>query len=76
MSLGQGVTIGAHVCDERAFFGYETLQSGHELTAAYRQALTQRLARTARVLLCTAFSLRVLGEGKRRVVNVFCQLFP
>jgi len=76
MSLGQGARITAQVCDERALFEYETLLSGHELTAAYRQALTQRFARTARVLLCTAFSLTVPAEGKRKVVNAFCQSFP
>jgi hypothetical protein len=30
MSLGQEVQICALVCDERALFEYETLQSGHE----------------------------------------------
>jgi two-component sensor histidine kinase len=34
MSLGQGLTISAHVCDERALFEYETPQTGHELTRA------------------------------------------
>jgi hypothetical protein len=76
MSLGQGVAINAQVCDERAFFEHETLRSGHELTAAYRQAMTKRLARTALVLLCTALSLRVPGKGKRKVVSVFCRSFP
>jgi hypothetical protein len=76
MSLGQGVEISAQVCDERALFEDETPLSGLELTAAYRKALAQRFARPARVLPCTAFSLRVLGEGKRKAVNVSCQSFP
>jgi len=68
MSLGQGVTISARVCDERALFEYETLQFGHGLTVALRQAVTQQCARTPWVLLYIAVSLRVLGAGKRRVV--------
>jgi hypothetical protein len=67
MSLGQGVTIGAQVCDERALFEYETLQSSHELPAAHWQSIAQRFARTARVLLCLAVSLRVLGERNSSV---------
>ena len=76
MSLGQGVTIGAQVCDERALFEYETLQSGHELTSPHRQAMTKRCARTLWALLCLAVSLRVLGAGKRKVVISSCLPLP
>ena len=76
MSLGREVHISARVCDERPLFEYETLQSGHELTATHRLDTDLRPARTRRVLLSPGDSLTVLATGKPRVVNSTCLPLP
>ena len=76
MSLGQEGQISASVCDERVLFEYETLKSGLELFVAHWQSVAQRFARTPRVLLCLAVSVRVLGESNSSVAILLCQSFP